>query len=97
MNHRLARNRDSRGLELLLQILPESWPVGEGLIDQPQALVGLRFRDSPLPEPGPVRGHLAWPHDRMKPPVVLRPDHVEGAAIEPSDHDPALVNLRGAW
>lgn len=93
MDEGLSGGRDACRFECRTQLGSSSWsPIGDLCPDGRLALLRL-IRADPLLLQAPLRLKLTLPGcgDRMEPRVVLAPDQVKGAAVEPGDDHRAFI------
>ena len=83
---------DARGVEASAELVATQRTFStQGALDQRDAALRVGCRDTGLSKPARVGGEQRWRSQGMEPPVVLAPDQVERAAIQPADHERAVV------
>ncbi len=92
VHERLPPRRDAGPVEPLAELEPRERPVGrEAPLDRRDGTVGGPRRDLLQREPPRDRGAERRRRQRLEPRVVLAADEVERAAVQPREHERALV------
>ena len=88
----LALDPDACRQDRLAELLARERAIlGQGAGDRAHTRLGLGLRDALLAEPARVGAHQPRRHQGMEPVVVLAANQVQRPAVQPADHQRALV------
>ena len=92
MHERLACRRDARAIDVFAQLVAAQRPlVRQRAFDRLEPAFRSARIHARLLETPRVAGEELRCRERVQPPVVLSPDEVQGATVQPADHERAVV------